>query len=331
MKKFWQEWKIVFFLGFLILLIALGFRLYNLTILPVFADEAIYIRWSQVMSAEPTHRFLPLSDGKQPLFMWVLMFLVKRFSDPLFIGRLVSVGAGMGTLIGLFVLTYYLFKSKTVALAVSFIWAISPFSLFFDRMALVDSMLAMCGVWTLLWGVITAKTLRLDMAMFTGFALGAALLTKSPALFFVILLPSTWLLSPWPKKRKKVVLHLINLVCLSLTSYVIGYAMFNILRLGPNFHLLASRNRDYVFPLNHLWTNPKDPFIFYFHRAFEWLWIMGPAAVLILAVLGIVLNLSLVSCTHCHSSGVCQGFYCSLYFIFSSLCFCFGCHLFKKN
>jgi len=46
--------------------LAIGYfilRLPNLTLQPIFADEAIYIRWAQVMRAESTLRFLPLSDG----------------------------------------------------------------------------------------------------------------------------------------------------------------------------------------------------------------------------------------------------------------------------
>ena len=74
-------------------------RLINLTNLPVFADEAIYIRWAQVMRSEPSLRFLPLSDGKQPLFMWLIIPALKIFSDPLFAGRMISLGSG---LLGLF-------------------------------------------------------------------------------------------------------------------------------------------------------------------------------------------------------------------------------------
>ncbi|MGB6839124.1 MAG: glycosyltransferase family 39 protein [Microgenomates group bacterium] len=291
MRKFWKNWKRIFFLALGLFFLALILRLYNLTYLPVFADEAIYIRWSQVMVAEPTLRFLPLSDGKQPLFMWVLMFLVRRFKDPLFIGRLVSVATGIGTMAGIFALTYYLFKSKTTALIASLFWAISPFAIFFDRMALVDSMLAMFGIWTLVFGIITAKTLRLDAAMLTGFALGGALLTKSPALFFVILLPSTWLFSNWPKKNKDKAVRLIRLLGLFLVSLFIGYGMYNILRLGSNFHMIGLRNKDYVFPISHLWTNPKDPFISHFDRAIEWIWILGPSVLLIFIGLGAVVNL----------------------------------------
>ena len=52
MRKIFNEWKWYLFGGGAILLIALFIRVYNLTLLPVFVDEAIYIRWAQVMRAE---------------------------------------------------------------------------------------------------------------------------------------------------------------------------------------------------------------------------------------------------------------------------------------
>ena len=146
MRKFWKVWGWVALAGLGVIVLGLILRLIHLNILPVFCDEAIYIRWSQIMVSEPTLRFLPLSDGKQPLFMWILMFYVKRLGDPLFAGRLLSAVTGIGSMIGLFFLTYYIFKSKISALFASILWALSPLSLFFDRMALVDSMLTCFGI-----------------------------------------------------------------------------------------------------------------------------------------------------------------------------------------
>src|SRR6185369_17904794 len=100
-----KEWKLTITVA-LITALAFILRIYNLTIIPVFADEAIYIRWSQVMRNVPELRFLPLSDGKQPLFMWATIPLFKLFSDPLFAGRFLSVLCGMGTMIGVGVLTF---------------------------------------------------------------------------------------------------------------------------------------------------------------------------------------------------------------------------------
>lgn len=275
---------------FLVLILAFGFllRLYNLTLLPVFADEAIYVRWAQIMGAEPTLRFLPLSDGKQPLYMWALMFIINRFSDPLFIGRLLSVFAGIGSIVGIFAVSFLLFKNQKVSLIASFCWAISPFALFFERMALVDATLASLGIWTLFFAILTVKTLRIDAAMITGFLLGAAFLTKSPAIFFIFLIPVTWLLAEFGKTKKDKFIVLLKLGLLTLITYILGFAIYNILRLGPNFHMIGARNQDYVFPLSHLWENPKDPFIFLIDRVREWLWQMGPGVINWLFVVGLV-------------------------------------------
>lgn len=282
MNKFFKNWKLVLLLLPLILLFAFIIRIYHLTILPVFADEAIYVRWSQVMAAESTLRFLPLSDGKEPLYMWVLMFAVRRFSDPLFIGRLESIFTGMGTILGIFSLSYVLFKNKKLSLLASFLWSVCPIAFFFDRMALVDSMLAMFGVWTLFFAILTAKLKRLDTAMLAGFMLGFAWLTKSPAIFFILLIPVTWI---YAKNFK----DLAKIIGLTLITYLIAFGMYNILRLGPNFNLIGSRNQDYIFPISHLWTNPKDPFIFHIAEIFtDWFEKMGPGIGLVLAVIGLV-------------------------------------------
>lgn len=291
MKKIIKEWKTAIILGLVILALAVVLRLYNLTHLPIFADEAIYIRWAQVMRAEPTLRFLPLSDGKQPFYMWSVIPFLKIFSDPLYAGRFTSVLTGMGTLIGIFATSYYLFRNKKVALFGGLIYAISPFSVFFDRMALVDSMLTMFGIWTFFFAVLSAKTLRLDFAMIAGFALGGAMLTKSPALFFVVLLPTTALLAKWPKKLNERAIYSIKLAGLWTVTLTIGYGMYNILRLGPEFHQIGLRNRDYVYPLSHVLQRPLDPLLPYLDRILEYFWILGPSALVIFIALGFLLNI----------------------------------------
>jgi 4-amino-4-deoxy-L-arabinose transferase-like glycosyltransferase len=280
MNKFIKEWKFAI-LG-LVGVLTLGFllRIVSLTLLPVFADEAIYIRWSQIMASESTLRFLPLSDGKQPLFMWVLMFIIRQVSDPLFVGRLSSVISGLGTILGIFIVTQFLFKDKKISLVASLIWAISPIAVFFDRMALVDSMLTMLGVFTFLFGYLTAKTKRLDMAIITGFFLGFSLLTKSPAIFFVLLLPSMWIFG---KKKLRMFL-------LYLATLVVAFGMYNILRLGPNFHLIAARNLDYVYPYSHILSSPLDPFVGHFKGIINYFVVFVPFSLIPLFVLGAYLN-----------------------------------------
>jgi len=285
--------------GLVILTLAIFLRIYNLTILPIFGDEAIYIRWSQVMSAVPSLRFLPLSDGKQPLFMWVLMFLVRRFADPLFIGRLTSALYGIGTIFGIFATTQILFRSVRVSLIASTFWAISPYSLFYDRLALVDSMLTAFGIWTLFFAIYAARTLRLDFALLAGFSLGGALLTKSPGVFFALMLPMTWIVSRWPKRKKgtavgkKELVHLVKVVALSLATLMIALLMYNILRLGENFHMIPIRNKDYIYPISHVFEDPRTPLITNLKSVFEWLWILGPSALVLLIIIALLDNIKI--------------------------------------
>jgi len=95
----------------------------------------------------------------------------------------------------------------------------------------------------------------------------------------------------WPKKGRKIALYLGKLVFLWGVTITIAYGFYNILRLGPEFHMLAIRNKDYIYPFSHLLTSPLDPFLPYLDRSIKWLWALGPSVLLVLFVSGIVLNL----------------------------------------
>ena len=76
-------------------------RLVNLTIIPIFTDEAIYLRWGQIALADPRWRFISLLDGKQPLLIWLFLPALKLIADPLVAGRMVSIFAGCMGMIGM--------------------------------------------------------------------------------------------------------------------------------------------------------------------------------------------------------------------------------------
>lgn len=289
LKKLSENWRRDLILILLIFILAIFLRIYNLNHLPIFADEAIYVRWAQVMKAEPTLRFLPLSDGKQPLFMWVLMLLLTYFDDPLIAGRILSALCGLATLAGIGVMAYLILRSMRAALLSMFIFAILPFAIFFDRMALTDSMLSMFGVWTFILVFLAVTKRRWDLSILTGFSLGGALLTKSPALYFSLLIPLTTILGNWKKSENKFRLSLRYLFYFA-TIYLIGYGMYNILRLGPNYHLLGQRNLDYVYPLSHILTKPFDPLISHLRGILDYFIKMGSIPLITLVVIGIIIG-----------------------------------------
>jgi 4-amino-4-deoxy-L-arabinose transferase-like glycosyltransferase len=265
----------------LIVVLFFAFRLPNLTLQPIFADEAIYIRWAQVMRAEPTLRFLPLSDGKTPLFMWLMIPLFKVFEDPLFAGRFLSIMAGLFTLVGVYLLGKKVF-SETIGIWAAFLYAIVPYTVFFDRMALVDSMLAAFTIWIIYLTIWLVELKRLDLAMFLGFFLGGAILTKTPALINLVLLPMSLLVFNFKSKK----IEYLKLFALWFVAIFIATVIYNILRLGPNFHMLSARNSDYVFPISRLLSSPLDPFIPHLKQYGDWLIKMMTIPVLIFLITG---------------------------------------------
>jgi len=124
--------------------------------------------------------------------------------------------------------------------------------------------------------------------MLAGFTLGGAFLTKSPAIFFALLIPFSLLLAPIKKDNFKRVI--IKAAPLFFVTYIIGFGLYNILRLGPEFHMLSIRNKDYVYPLTHILQSPFNPLITFIEASVNWFWKLGPSVFLPLASAGLLLN-----------------------------------------
>lgn len=243
-----------------ICLIALYFitRLVFIGHLPIFTDEAIYVRWSQIASQDSNWRFISLTDGKQPMFVWWAMVLIKFIEDSLVASRLVSVIAGFFTLIGLWLLTHELFKDRRVAYLSSLLYICFPFAVVNDRMALYDSMVAAFAVWAIYFSILLVRRIRLDIALILGFILGGGMLTKSSAVFSIYLLPFTLLLFNFKNKKWKE--NLFKWVILAGVAAVMGEVFYNALRLSPFFHIIAEKNTIFVYPFSE-WL--KHPFTFF--------------------------------------------------------------------
>jgi 4-amino-4-deoxy-L-arabinose transferase-like glycosyltransferase len=321
-KAFIVKFRLPLLISLLALILFFSLRLVTLTRIPVFVDEAIYIRWSQIMRNEPSLRFLPLSDGKQPLFMWATMPALKFISDPLVAGRIVSLFAGLISLIGLSLLTFTLTASWPIASFAALIYAILPFTVFFDRLALADSLLAAFGVWSLVLGSWLIKKPRLDLAMILGFAIGFGLLTKTPAVFFYLWQPILFLFLHPPLRLR----GLIKLLFYWTISIVISQGIYNILRLGPNFHLIGSRNQDYVFSLAEVLTHPTNPLIGNLKTSFSWLWFLFTPPLFLVGLFSLAgkfkktaILLLLLSLFPLFSQGLIAKVYTSRYILFAVL------------
>lgn len=270
-----------------ILLVFFFSRLVNLNLLPVFADEAIYIRWAQIMWHDANQRFLPLSDGKPPLFMWLMIPVLKVVSDPLLAGRFLSVASGLFTLIGSCFLAKKLFNQKTALFSILLI-VFSPFLLFYDRMALVDSLLTALGVWSFYSALLLFEKPKRDTAMFLGTLWGAAMLTKPTGAYFPMLTPFLLLIYPfkkWTGKIKKLIIPGV------LTS-IIALGIYNVLRLSPAIHMISGRSVDYLRSKHELLANPFQFIPGTSRVMFGWLlsWLTWPIILLIIISLALAIK-----------------------------------------
>ena len=175
-----------------VLALAALLRMFNLLSLPLYTDEAIYLHWARDIWEQRTRTALliPISDdGKQPLFMWVAGGAMQLIGDPLLAGRTVCALAGLTATIGAYLLGRH-FAGHKVGLTAALLYAVTPFTLFFDRMAFVDGLVSVEALWVLVLGVLMAAGERkLDATALFGLTLGivlaAALWTKMTALFLL--------------------------------------------------------------------------------------------------------------------------------------------------
>lgn len=226
-------------------------RLVNLNSLPVFGDEAIYVRWAQIIKSVDTLRFIPLTDGKQPLYMWLNAVLLKFISDPLIAGRLISVFSGAGILVLLFLITN--------SLLAPILYLFVPFAFFFDRLATADNLLSFFGLFSLFLTLKLSKKPSWDTSMLLGGVLGLAWLTKSPAMYFIVLSLFTFIIAKKDNYKK---------IYYPLVAAIIAFFIYNILRLGPSFSQIALRNQDYVWSIKEILGHPLDPLIPHLHDTF---------------------------------------------------------------
>jgi len=253
-------------------------RLANLTILPIFTDEAIYLRWSQVMTTDASLRFLPLVDGKPPLFMWLVTVAMKILKgvDPLLVGRLVSIGAGFLGITGIYFTAYQLFQNKKISLLSAICYLLSPFTFFYDRFAMADSLLAAIGIWSFGLTVMLVKSGRLDVAMILGFVIGLGRLTKTPAIFFVLLLPITAILFNWRNLKGWTLL---------LLSAGISEMIYSVLRLFPLFNMIAQKNLEFTVAFPRFLSNPLEFFWRNFPMLLSWeFWYLTPLVSIVVLI-----------------------------------------------
>ena len=179
-----------------ILAVAFLLRFYKLAeILPLAWDEAIYLRWAEIIDHQGQW-FISLLDGKPPLSYWLLAVVRKTIGgDPLLGARAVSALFGVLSTIGLFAIGRSL-SGDRAGLAAAALYSCFPYAVIYDRLAYTESFVNFFGI------AVVAASLECfrgpgpwKSGLAPGFALGLGLFTKQTVLLFafVPLLAGLWL------------------------------------------------------------------------------------------------------------------------------------------
>ena len=226
--------------------LALLFGLLLLWRFPPFLDEAIYSGWTARIAENPSERFIPLANGKEPLLGWLAAPLATLDISPFTAGRLVSLASFLGT-IGLVAALGRIVGGRRVALVSGLLAATCPFLVVYGALGLYESLATFLITAALLLQILLVRTLRLDVALLLGASLGLALLTKQSALLAFVLWPLSLLLVDWSRPALRS--RLARLAGLALLSAVVSYAIFSILRLSELYDDLG-RARGELYPVH---------------------------------------------------------------------------------
>lgn len=254
MLSFLKRYKAEILIGCILFIVYFFLRLTNILHLPIFTDEAIYVRWAQIAKQDANWRFISLTDGKQPMMIWLAMIFLKFIKEPLLATRMVSVFAGFGTIIGLYFIGKDLFKNKWVGLLSASLYVLYPFGLVYDRMALYDSLVTFFAIWSIYIEVLLVQKIRLDLAFIAGLVIGGGVLTKSNAFFNIYFFPVSLLLFNWTKQER--LARFAKWTFYAVIATILAYLYYSILRLSPLFGVIDEKNHTFIYPFNEWRMHP---------------------------------------------------------------------------
>jgi hypothetical protein len=210
------------------ILLFLASRLLNLTILPIFTDEAIHISYAQEVLAG--HIFYSISKLGRALQIWSVAVLLPLAGNALWVSRAASVAYGLAGVLACYAAGTSLYGQRRVGAVAAILYTLSPFMLFHERMALADGPLSTIGLLVLLASLLLLRGGRWRQAFCLGLALGLGMLTKlsailfwlTPLLTFILVAGDFQVKPPWKR------LSLAFGLCLVLMTPLLLFAGWNL-------------------------------------------------------------------------------------------------------
>ena len=259
-----------------LLAVCLVLRVVNLGALPIFFDEAGYTRAAQIAGTlpRPVLWLISLNYGAPPLFSWLAAPFTRLIPDPLLATRLASAVIGTMGLLVIWAAGRALWGSMAALLAAA-LYALCPFVLFYNRIALLDGLVATCGAGALFFALELSRHARTRDALALALCLAAGMLTKIFAVS-MLLLPVLAVVAAWPAQRRAVRRK-------ALPAALLGLLPLALLLLTPQGGGLLSATHTHA----HAVAQPLAVIVRQLATWAQALWLYLTLPVLALAVLGL--------------------------------------------
>ena len=175
----------------LLLILCAALRLVNLGALPVFIDEATYAQAARIVGAHPGPGTFFIQSTRNfgfnpPLFSWLAAPFTRFLPDPLLAARLASACIGVVGMAATWAAGRLLWGPLAGLLAGA-LYALSPFVVFYNRLALLDGLLATCGAGALFFALRLSRRGRVGDALGLGLCVAAAMLSQLFAVNLLLL------------------------------------------------------------------------------------------------------------------------------------------------
>jgi len=218
-----SRWVLVGVLALLCLMVRMLGLGKEIGALPIFGDEAIYLRWAQLIRAG--HWWVSLVDPKPPLHFWLIAGVFGWTRDPLLASRFISVFCGVASVPALALVCEEVRlllrgagpSGRILGLLTIVLMIFCPFVAFYQRLGTADALFMMemlYSVWlALLWGRLAAGGKGWAAAIGLGVAMGAGMMTRQGLSYLLWAMPVvTFLLHGGAKKWRPLLRAILQLL-----------------------------------------------------------------------------------------------------------------------
>jgi 4-amino-4-deoxy-L-arabinose transferase-like glycosyltransferase len=222
---------------------------------PPHVDESLFATFALNGFKTADARFEPLASGQRPLLEWLGMGVMKLGVEPLTSLRLISVAAGLGTLVLVGYLGWRVGGRHTAWVAAG-LFTVLPFFVVYSVVGLYDPLATFLVTAAFVLSLLLAERPTLGVALLLGAVLGAGLLTKLTTETGYVALPASALFFDWNGSTRRS--RLARWLGLVLCTLVVSWAIYQVLKLTDLYRVLG-RTQALLLARHSLTTFLKHP------------------------------------------------------------------------